>query len=163
MPDSSRKAPELTAAQRAVLRIVQDTLPDSERPFAAIAEIAGISEDEALNLLRGLKDEGRIRRFGATLRHQRAGYRFNAMAAWRADDAEADRLAAVMTARPEVSHCYKRKTYPEWPYNLYAMIHGKSREQCLTVVEELKAATGLTDCLVLFSVQELKKTSMAYF
>jgi DNA-binding Lrp family transcriptional regulator len=163
MPAKAQNAPELSAAERAVLRIVQDTLPDGARPFADIAQAVGVSEDEVLGLLRDFKATGRIRRFGATLRHQRAGYKFNAMAAWRADEAEADRLAAVMTARPEVSHCYKRLTYPEWPYNLYAMIHGKSREQCLAVVEELKAATGLTDCLVLFSVQELKKTSMAYF
>jgi len=163
MPAKSKDKPELTPAERAVLRIVQDTLPDSQRPFAAIAESVGVTEENVLGLLRDFKDTGRIRRFGATLRHQRAGYKFNAMAAWRADDAEADRLAGMMTARPEVSHCYKRLTYPEWPYNLYAMIHGKSREQCLAVVEELKAATGLADCLVLFSVQELKKTSMAYF
>jgi DNA-binding Lrp family transcriptional regulator len=163
MPAKAKNTPELSPSERAVLRIVQDTLPDSARPFAAIAEAVGVTEEEVLGLLRGLKDAGRIRRFGATLRHQRAGYKFNAMAAWRVEDSDADRLAEMMAARPEVSHCYKRLTYPEWPYNLYAMIHGKSREQCLAVVEELKEATGMTDCLVLFSVQELKKTSMAYF
>jgi siroheme decarboxylase len=97
------------------------------------------------------------------LRHQRAGYKFNAMAAWRAPEEDADRLGEAMSARPEISHCYKRLTYPEWPYNLYTMIHGKSREDCLAVVEELRAATGLDDYIVLFSIQELKKTSMAYF
>lgn len=148
---------------KAILRQVQETLPDSATPYADIARAVGTSEEAVLALLTRLKESGAIRRFGATLRHQKAGYQANVMVAWRVPEADVDRLGPVMAARPEVSHCYRRRTCPEWPYNLYTMVHGRTPEDCRAVVEALSRASGVTDYAMLASVRELKKVSMRYF
>lgn len=157
-------APQFTEAQKRILALAGADLPDSPTPYADIAREAGVSEAEVLELLGSLKDAGIIRRFGATLRHQKAGYGHNAMVAWRVDDPEAAlRVGEVMAARPEISHCYIRRTYPQWKYNLYTMIHGKNPGDTNRVVEELERETGVTDHQTLASLRELKKTSMRYF
>ncbi|HMM37631.1 MAG TPA: Lrp/AsnC family transcriptional regulator [Desulfovibrio sp.] len=153
-----------TPLEERILALAGGDLPDSATPFADIAEAVGTDEKTVLDLLRGLKERGVIRRFGATLRHQKAGYGHNAMVAWRVDDpAEAARVGELLASRPEISHAYERRTYPEWPYNLYTMIHGRNPGDSLKVAEELSRATGITDYAVLNSLQELKKTSMRYF
>jgi len=150
--------------EKKILRIVQADLPDSQTPFADIAREAGVGEDEVLSLLGRLKTGGYIRRFGATLRHQQAGYGFNAMVAWYVDqDRDIVDIGRTMARRTEITHCYERKNCLDWPYNLYTMIHGQSRDDCQRVVEELMAETGLAQYEMLFSNEELKKTSMKYF
>lgn len=148
---------------KAILRQVQGTLPDSATPYADIARAVGTSEEAVLALLTRLTESGAIRRFGATLRHQKAGYQANVMVAWRVPEADVDRLGPVMADRPEVSHCYRRRTCPEWPYNLYTMVHGRTPEDCRAVVEALSRDSGITDYTMLASVRELKKVSMRYF
>lgn len=156
--------PTFSALEQRILALAGGDLPDSPTPFADIAEAVGTDEDTVLTLLRGLKERGTIRRFGATLRHQKAGWGHNAMVAWREDDpARAEAVGEVMARHPQVSHCYIRRTYPEWPYNLYTMIHGRNPGDCDRVAEELARATGVTDYLMVQSVRELKKTSMSYF
>ena len=157
-------AKQFSDKERKILAMTQGTLPDDAAPFADIARRADATEDEVLDLLRRMKASGEIRRFGATLRHQKAGYAHNAMVAWRIPDGEdVDAVGETMAARPEISHCYIRRTTPEWTYNLYTMIHGQSPGDHARVVAELSEATGLTDYDVLESVRELKKTSMVYF
>lgn len=155
---------DFTETERRILRIVQATLPDSATPFADIAALVESTEDEVLDLLTRLKEGGQIRRFGATLRHQQAGYKSNAMVAWYVEDGfDVDAIGRAMAARPEISHCYLRRNCLDWPYNVYTMIHGKSREDCMRVVRELSEQTGVTQYDMLFSQKELKKTSMKYF
>ncbi len=150
--------------ERAVLRIVQADLPDTQSPFADIAARVGIPEQEVLDLLQNLKERGIIRRFGATLRHQQAGYGHNAMVAWYVDDTmDIRRAGETMAGRPEITHCYERASCMDWPYNLYTMVHGRSPEHCTRVIHELARETGLDQYEMLFSYQELKKTSMSYF
>lgn len=150
--------------EKAALAILQRDLPDSETPFADVAARTGLTEAEVLGLVQRLKDEGVIRRFGATLRHQKAGYGHNAMVAWYVEDGrDLDEIGAIFTARPEISHCYVRRNCMDWPYNFYTMIHGKSPGDCMRVVEELIEATGVPQYDILESVRELKKTSMVYF
>ena len=157
-------AKQFTPTEQKILAIVQGTLPDSATPYADIAAQAGATEDEVLTLLRGMKQSGEIRRFGATLRHQKAGYSHNAMVAWRVPaDEDANAIGYAMAERPEISHCYIRRTTPEWTYNLYTMVHGQNPGDHARVVAELSEATGLTNYDVLESVRELKKTSMVYF
>ncbi|BBD09696.1 Lrp/AsnC family transcriptional regulator [Desulfovibrio ferrophilus] len=157
-------AKQFSDTQREILRRVQGTLPDSATPFADIAAEVGTTEDEVLTLLREMKDSKEIRRFGATLRHQKAGYSHNAMVAWRIPEGEdIDAIGEAMAQRSEISHCYIRLTTPEWTYNLYTMIHGQNPGDHARVVKEMSEATGLTDYDVLESVKELKKTSMVYF
>ena len=153
-----------TQTEHDILRIVQDTLPDSATPYADIARMTGCTEDEVLALLKKLKAGGQIRRFGATLRHQQAGYGFNAMVAWYIEEGfDPDDVGRIMARRPEISHCYQRPSCMDWPYDMYTMIHGKSREDCMQVVRELMEQTGVTQYEMLFSIKELKKTSMEYF
>jgi DNA-binding Lrp family transcriptional regulator len=157
-------SPEFTPEEREILRMVQGTLPDSKAPFAMIAERLGLDEDTVLDFLNRLKNRGLIRRFGATLRHQEAGYDCNVMVAWLVEnEQDMDRVSTVMRNRPEITHCYQRRTCPEWPFNLYTMVHGKSSEQCRRIVDELQQETGISRYELLFSDKELKKTSMVYF
>ncbi len=150
--------------QRVVLRTVQETIPDSPLPFRAIAQKSGLEEEAVITLLQWLKNEGHIRRFGATLRHQEAGYDCNVMVAWRVEPEEAvDDVAGRMTRRSEITHCYLRQCHPDWPFNLYTMVHGRTEEECRKVISELAELDGVKDYELLFSEGELKKTSMRYF
>ncbi len=157
-------APVFTDTEKSILALAGTDLPDSPTPYADIAAQVGCTEAEVLELITRLKADQIIRRFGATLRHQKAGYGHNAMVAWRVDDPdEALRVGEIMAARPEISHCYIRRTYPQWKYNLYTMIHGKNPGDCARVIGEISQATGVTDNQTLASLRELKKTSMRYF
>lgn len=155
---------EFSDIERAILRIVQKDLPDSLTPFADIAKEVGTDEATVLALLQRLKKSGAIRRFGATLRHQRAGWNCNAMVAWKIDEKMADEIGHYIAKHPRISHCYYRpSSAPDWQYSFYTMIHGRSEQECLDVVEELRRATQLDEYAILTSLKELKKTSMTYF
>lgn len=150
--------------EQAILRIVQDNLPDSLTPYADIAQAAGCTEEEVLALLRGLKEDGTIRRFGASVRHQRAGWTHNVMVAWKIDPELVEEAGTRAAEHPRVSHAYYRpSSAPDWPYTLYTMIHGRSGQDCLDAVEELRRDTPLKTCAMLESLKELKKISMTYF
>jgi DNA-binding Lrp family transcriptional regulator len=156
--------PTFDSIEQGILRLVQGTLPDSPTPFATIAQQLDVSEQQVLNLLQELKSQGIIRRFGATLRHQEAGYDWNVMVAWQVPGCrDMEEVSRIMCARPEITHCYQRRNCPEWPFNLYTMVHGRSETDCRKVVEQLQVQTGLERYELLFSHQELKKTSMQYF
>ena len=136
-----------------------------------MAVTAGVGEDEVLALLRRLKEEKVIRRFGASVKHQKAGFSHNAMVAWRADEALAEAAGPLAAEHPLVSHCYYRpipadappELVRDWDCTLYTMIHGRSEEECADVVAHLLAATPLREYRVLKSLRELKKISMSYF
>ena len=155
---------DFTDTERAILRIVQDQLPDSPTPYADIAQKVGVEESEVLDLLRRLKENGAIRRFGASIKHQRTGWNFNAMVAWKISGELADAAGKLAARHPRISHCYYRPTSaPDWPYTLYTMIHGRSEGECQAVIDELRQTTVLDEYAVLDSLKELKKTSMTYF
>lgn len=155
---------EFSAAEKKILQIVQGDLPDSLRPYADIGEQCGVSEEYVVNFLSRLKESGIIRRFGATLRHQRAGWNHNAMVAWIATEEEAEKYGPIAATHPGISHAYYRPSPgPQWAYTLYTMTHGRTREECLKVVEELKDLWPLRQYAILESIRELKKTSMVYF
>ncbi|MBR4423379.1 MAG: Lrp/AsnC family transcriptional regulator [Mailhella sp.] len=155
---------EFTPTERAILRIVQKDIPDSLTPFADIAARVGCAEEDVLNLLIRLREAGVIRRFGASIKHQRTGWTSNAMVAWKAGEAQADAAGAFAVSHPRISHCYYRPSpYPDWPYTFYTMVHGRSAEDCLAVVEEIRRSTPLESYEILNSIKELKKISMTYF
>ncbi len=155
--------PYFTETEKHILALAGHDLSHSLQPFKDIAEEVGCSEEEVLALLQKLKKEKIIRRFGATLRHQKAGYGHNAMVAWIVGDGDIDAIGEMMAARPEISHCYRRRTYPEWPYDLYTMIHGKNPGDCAQLAATLSKKTGLKKYAILNSIRELKKSSMRYF
>ncbi|MDR2051007.1 MAG: Lrp/AsnC family transcriptional regulator [Deltaproteobacteria bacterium] len=160
-----RQYSDFTETERRILSLVQKNLPDSASPFADIAASAGVSEEEVLDLLRSLLRDGSIRRFGASLKHQRAGFRHNLMVAWKvADQEEADLAARAAMENPRISHCYYRPSPAEdWPYEFFTMIHGRKKEDCLATIDFLLEHTSLREYAALESLKELKKTSMTYF
>ena len=159
------KAPrQFTEKEREILRIVQKNLPDSLTPYADIATSVGVEESEVLNLLRGMAEDGSIRRFGASLKHQKAGFDHNAMVAWIVKPEEADAAGEEASRHPLISHCYYRpSSAPDWPYELYTMIHGRHPDEYKEVIASLRATTVLREFAVLESLREMKKTSMTYF
>ena len=133
------------------------------RPFADLGRRVGLSEDEVISALLGLRERGYLRRFGATLGHQRSGFKANAMAAWLVEPGRIEEVGLILAAFPEVTHCYQRRTVPGWSKNLYTMIHASSEEECRALAERMAEAAGIMDYELLFSREELKKTSMRYF
>ena len=155
---------QFTPAEQAVLRIVQANLPDSLTPYADIAEQAGMTEAQVLELLSSLKESGAIRRFGASIKHQKTGWAHNAMVAWKISPDMVEQCGTEAAKHNHISHVYYRpSSAPDWPYELYTMIHGRSEAECLSVVEDLKRDTPLREHAVLRSLKELKKISMTYF
>ena len=155
---------DFTETEKAILRVLQDNIPLTRTPYADIAASAGASERDVLDLIERLKASGVIRRFGASIKHQRTGYTHNAMVAWRIAPEDVDKAGREASTLSGISHCYYRPSDAEdWPYTFYTMIHGRSEEDCLAVIEELKAKTILRDYAILKTVKELKKISMRYF
>lgn len=138
-------------------------LDDSLTPFQTLAAELGIAEEDVLARLRSYRTTGALRRFGAIVRHQRMGYLENGMTVWEAPEVELPRIGARIAAFPEVSHCYERPPMPDWPYNLYAMVHGCSRPACLAIIARIAEAVAITNYRVLFSTREFKKSSRVYF
>lgn len=155
--------PILTELEKKVIASIQGDIPITERPYLEIAESLGITEDMLLETLQNLCKRGIIRRFGATLRHQKSGFEANAMVAWQVDEAEIDSVGKKMAAFRQVSHCYRRNPSGEWPYNLYTMVHARDEESCREIARQLSAETAIDAYTILFSRRELKKTSMQYF
>lgn len=155
--------PTLTELEKKVIASIQGDIPITERPYLEIAEALGITEDMLLETLQNLCKRGIIRRFGATLRHQKSGFEANAMVAWQVDEAEIDSVGKKMAAFRQVSHCYRRNPSGEWPYNLYTMVHARDEESCREIARQLSEETAIDAYTILFSRRELKKTSMQYF
>ena len=142
---------------------IQGDLPQDARPFAVMAEEIGISEAEFIRRVKAMQKKGIIRRFGATLRHQEAGYSANAMVAWIIPDDQIDEIGKIMAEFQVVTHCYQRQPQKDWRYNLYTMIHGDTEDECVRIAGQMSKKTNMKDYTILFSLKEFKKTSMEYF
>ncbi len=153
----------LNNLEKKLLASVQEDVPITPRPYLEIAGQLGISEDRVLTVLQNLCDRGIIRRFGATLRHQKSGYGANAMTAWQVEEDRVVRAGKIMASFSQVSHCYRRDPTPEWPYNIYTMIHAKDEASCREIAAQISTAASVETYTLLFSSRELKKTSMKYF
>lgn len=161
MNDYKEDAPVETLDRRIIARLCAD-IDDTLYPFLALAAEFGMAEEELLARVRSYRERGLLRRFGAILRHQQAGMVANGMSVWAVPTEAVERVGAIMAAQPEVSHCYERLALPEWPYNLYAMIHAHTEDEVRQVTARIAAETGIADYAILFSVREFKKTSMVY-
>jgi siroheme decarboxylase len=158
-----RENPPLTAREIAVIRELQEDIPLISRPFQGMAQRLGVSETELFAEAQALADSARLRRFAAILHHREAGYKANAMAVWIAPEERILECGTRMASFRAVSHCYQRPVYPDWPYNLFGMIHGRSAQDCQETVEAIKAETGMTEYAMLYSSKEYKKTRVRYF
>ncbi len=153
----------INALEKRIIASIQGDMPVVEAPYARIAADLEIEEQQLLDVLEDLVQRGVIRRFGATLRHQKSGFGANAMTAWLVDEDRMDQVGAVMASFKEVSHCYRRNPTEAWRYNLYTMIHGKDEAHCRTIAQKMADAASVQTYTLLFSRRELKKTSMHYF
>ncbi|MBM3558141.1 MAG: Lrp/AsnC family transcriptional regulator [Alphaproteobacteria bacterium] len=159
----SAAAPAFDAVDRALVKATQAGLPLMARPYHAIAEVIGIAPEAVMERLRRMQASGVLRRVGVVPNHYALGYVANGMSVWDVDDARIDELGRQVGALAFVTHCYRRPRHlPEWPYNLFAMIHGKSREEVAERVGEIAALLG--DAArgrdVLYSTRILKKTGL---
>jgi DNA-binding Lrp family transcriptional regulator len=153
----------LTEMEKKVIASIQGDIPITPRPYLTIANNLAVSEQKVLEILANLQDRKIMRRFGATLRHQKTGFDANAMTAWQVDEKRILDVGKIMASFKQVSHCYRRNPTTDWPYNLYTMIHGTSEKECRTTAKAMSQKTGITTYSLLFSRKELKKTSMKYF
>jgi DNA-binding Lrp family transcriptional regulator len=154
----------LSTADIPYVRALQQDLPLVSRPFAEIGGGLGLSEDALLDRARELEAAGIMRRFSAVLRHRRVGYTANGMACWVVPEARIEAVGQLAARYPQVSHCYQRPAYPpRWPYTLFTMIHGRTRDQVGGIVGQIAQEAGLEDYTVLYSTQEFKKERVRYF
>mgnify|MGYP006280737485 CR=1 FL=1 len=167
LPSSPPQVPATSASLDSVdKRLICRTCGDigtGRMPYADMADELGLARTDLLERLRAYRSEGRMRRFGAILRHYTAGFAANGMTVWNAPDERAAEIGRHLAAPPEVSHCYQRPRLPDWPYNLYTMIHGRRECEVRNLARRLAQDTGTTDFRILFSRREFKKASMVYF
>jgi len=151
-----------SARERQVARLLQGDIPLVSRPFQEIGAATGHTEQEILTMISSFLQRGKMRKFGAVIRHQRVGYTHNAMIAWAAPPERIAAAGKILAAGKEVTHCYERTPSFLGRYNLFSMVHGKG-EDLDSLIARLAAETGIEDYLVLKSEEELKKSSMEYF
>jgi DNA-binding Lrp family transcriptional regulator len=153
----------LSDLDKNIIKVLQEDLPLSPRPYKDLAEKIGIEEELLLSKIQFYIDNGIIRRFGSALRHREIGFSANAMVVWKVEPDRTMDAGRIMAEFKEVSHCYERPTYPGWPYNLFTMVHGQTPEECENIADCISKKTGLSEYKLLYSNKELKKTSMKYF
>jgi DNA-binding Lrp family transcriptional regulator len=156
-------APELSELEVRAIRVLQDDLPLTERPFAAAGERIGTDETTVLDLLDGFTARKLMRRFAAVMNHRNAGFKANAMGVWAVPESELAELGPRMAGFAAVSHCYRRPTYEDWPYTVFTMVHGRNARDCEATIEAIRSETGVADYALLWSVKEYKKTRVRYF
>lgn len=153
---------ELSDLDRLVINELQQDLPLIPRPFDAMAKGLGMSVADFLSQCRSLLERGIIRRFSASVNHRKVGFTANAMTCWVTPPEMVDGAGQKLASLAEVSHCYERKTNTLWPYNLFAMIHGHTKETCHEIAARVSQETGLSEHVLLFSTKEFKKTRIKY-
>ena len=148
---------------RAVIRALQGDLPVISEPFAPAAAELGIGVEELLEHLRGMQDRRLLRRVAAILFHRRAGFSANGMGVWKVPDERIMELGMRMASFRGISHCYQRPTYADWPYSVFTMAHGRSKEECDAILDSIAADTGIEERSTLYSSTEFKKIRLLYF
>ncbi len=161
--ETPRTAADLTPEEVGYVLELQEDLTVEPTPFASMAQRLGTSEDALVKAAEGLIAEGLMRRYAAVLNHRRAGFGANAMSVWRVPEEATDRYGYALAGYAAVSHCYRRPTYPDWPYALFGMIHATSKERVEEAVADIQAKTGLQDYRLLYSTKEYKKIRVRYF
>ncbi len=145
------------------VRELQKNLEIIDRPFSKSAEALGITEEQLFEKSRYYESIGVIRRFAAILRHRDVGFVANGMIVWKVPEDRIDEVGAKLGAFPQVSHCYQRPSYPDWPYNVFSMIHCKSHDEAGDVAKTIQDQINVAEYTILFSEREFKKTRVQYF
>ena len=149
---------------QAVIRATQGDMPIVAEPYADAAAELGVSVDALVSHLHGMVERGLLRRVAAILFHRRAGFSANGMGVWKVPEDKILEIGPRMASFRGISHCYQRPTYEDWPYQLFTMAHGRSKEECDAVLDAVAAATpDLQDRAILYSSTEFKKIRLLYF
>jgi DNA-binding Lrp family transcriptional regulator len=147
----------------AVIRTLQGDLPVISEPYAPAAAELGMSVPELLSHLEGMQERRLLRRVAAILFHRRAGFSANGMGVWKVPEERIMELGPRMAAFRGISHCYQRPTYEDWPYSVFTMAHGRSKEECDAILDSIAEETGITERSTLYSSTEFKKIRLLYF
>ena len=157
------KSFEIGDRDRAVIRELQEDLAVEPRPFLATAERIGTDEPGLFEAAADLKRRGFLRRFAAILYHRKAGFKANGMGVWAVPPDDVLTVGQKMASFQNVSHCYQRPTYPDWPYNIFSMVHARSVDECEDVLRAISRETGITNYISLYSTREYKKIRMRFY
>src|SRR5277367_8777 len=147
----------------AVIRALQGDMPVIEEPYAPVAAELGMTQERLLDHLAGMQERGLLRRVAAILYHRRAGFSANGMGVWKVPDEQIFEIGCRMAAVRGISHCYQRPTYADWPYSVFTMAHGRSKEECDAVLDAIAEQTGIHERATLYSSTEFKKIRLLYF
>ena len=152
-----------TEKDKEFIRELQKDLEIVDRPFLNTAQKLGITEEELFQKLKHYEDIGVMRRFAAILRHRDAGFIANGMIVWKVPDDRITEVGETLGSFPQVSHCYQRPVYNDWPYNVFSMIHCKSKDEAKNMAKEIQKVIHVDEYNILFSAREFKKTRVEYF
>jgi siroheme decarboxylase len=147
----------------AVIRATQGDLPVVAEPFAPAAAQLGITEAALLEHMAGMKERGILRRVAAILFHRRAGFSANGMGVWKVPDEQIAEFGPRMASFRGISHCYQRPTYEDWPYSIFTMAHGRSKEECDAILDAIAGEFDISERATLYSSTEFKKIRLLYF
>lgn len=147
----------------AVIRALQGDMAVVNEPYAAAAAAVGLSQERFLDHLAGMRERGLLRRVAAILYHRRAGFSANGMGVWKVPQERIPEVGCRMAAVRGISHCYQRPTYEDWPYSVFTMAHGRSKEECDAVLDAIAEMTGIEERATLYSSTEFKKIRLLYF
>lgn len=153
---------QMSSAELKILQGLQNGLPATPTPYQDLAKQIKVETGELLNILRKWKQEGKLRRIGAVVNHFKVGFTAGALVIWRVEPERIDEVATKLARFKEVSHAYERTTADNWPYNVYTMVHGESKEHLNGIIKRMSEACGVTNYRVLATEKELKKTPPRY-
>ncbi len=154
---------KLSSLHKEIIKYTQEDLKISKEPFKESIEKIGLDYDRFFSILNELKSAGVMRRYAAILAHRKAGFKANAMVVWDIDEKKADEIGEKVASFSAVSHCYLRPKFDNWPYNLFSMIHAKTKDEIDEIVKEIKSEIEYEDNLYLYSTREFKKVRVKYF
>jgi siroheme decarboxylase len=147
----------------AVIRALQGNMAVTEEPYAPAAAALGMPQEALLDHLAAMQERGLLRRVAAILYHRRAGFSANGMGVWKVPEEQIYEIGCRMAAVRGISHCYQRPTYEDWPYSVFTMAHGRSKEECDAILASIAEQTGIEERATLYSSTEFKKIRLLYF
>jgi siroheme decarboxylase len=146
-----------------IIKALQGDMPVVAEPYAPAATVLGLGQERFLDHLAGMQERGLLRRVAAILYHRRAGFSANGMGVWKVPDEHIHEVGRQMAAVRGISHCYQRPTYADWPYSVFTMAHGRSKEECDSILDSISEMTGIVERATLYSSTEFKKIRLLYF
>ena len=163
VPPAETEAQPYDEFDRAVVRATQGDMPVRSEPYAPAAQALDLSQDELLSHLERMQERRLLRRVAAILYHRRAGFSANGMGVWQVPEDRILEIGGQMATFRGVSHCYQRPTYHDWPYSVFTMAHGRSKEECDEILDSIARTTGIEERATLYSSTEFKKIRLLYF